>query len=193
MRTVDAMGRVRRRRGATVLLAATLCTLVSLSACSETSEVATSRATSSTVRIAPDDAIGNGDDAVTNGSEANRQLQLAIDKLASSNDVCAILTQRDVKGLELDPTTMASAQARKILSQGVLKVYDHLVAIGDATIKDALRVQRDTYVSVLDIVDRYAIAASSKQSNEEIRAVTSAPQFLAAQQQTATWAATHCN
>ena len=165
--------------------------LVMLVGCSSTSDIATSRATSSTVRIAPDAAL-NGGGGLSSGSEATRQLQAAIDKLAASNDVCAVLTQRDVKGMKLDSTTLASTEARRVLSAGVVKIYNHLVQIGDAAIKGALQVQRDTFVSVLDLVDRYTAASSSKQGNEEIQALTQAPQFLAAQQVVTTWIAGHC-
>ena len=166
--------------------------VITLAGCSSSSDIDTSRATTSTVRIAPDDAL-NGDGGVSGGSEATRQPQSAIDKLAASNDVCAVLTQRDVKGMKLDSTTLASTEARKILSAGVVKIYNHLVLIGDAEIKSALQVQRDTFASVLDLVDRYASASSSKQGNEEIRALTEAPQFLAAQQVVTTWIAGHCH
>ena len=179
----------RSNRASVVLLVASLACVAA--ACSSSSDIATSRQPTSTVRIAPDDAIGNGD-GLTNGSEAIRQIQAMVDKLSQSTDPCGVLTGRDVKGIKLDPTAMASGEARKVVSQGVVKIYNHLVQISDPAIKDALRVQRDTYSQILDVVDRFAAAASSKQGNDEIQALAATPQFLAAQQQVAAWTTTHC-
>ena len=66
------------------------------------------------------------------------------------NDVCAILTQKDIKGLKIDATTLASSSARRTLASGVVQVYDHVIQIvPDPAIKPALEVQKSTFVQVL--------------------------------------------
>src|SRR4051812_44651454 len=110
-------------------------------------------------------------------------MQKIIDRLLASNDACAILTQKDVKGYRIDATTLASSAARQVLARGVIDVYDHLIDIvNDDGIKPALQRQRDTFVQILQIVDRYTANPTSKQGNDQIRALSTGPEFVKAQQ-----------
>ncbi|MFN8053134.1 MAG: hypothetical protein U0Q22_16935 [Acidimicrobiales bacterium] len=180
----------RRRRSLAigVLLAAAV---VAAPACSSTRDLDSADQTGTTIRKLADDLVD--EDPLTGGSAGAKELKKIIDRLVASNDPCAILTQKDIKGYQLDPTTLASSSARQTLAQGVVDVYDHLIKIvPDTTITPALQKQRDTFVQVLGIIDRYAANPTSKQSNDQIQALLTGTDFVQAQNAVSTWTYTNC-
>lgn len=189
----DAAPVTARRRSAplgALLLAGLLVCLVAPS-CSSSRDLVTDRQTGTTIRVLRDD--GSGDDAIAGGSEGARQIQEIIDRLVQSDDACAILTQKDVRGYQIDATTLASSSARRVLTNGVIAVYDHLIKImKDRAVVPALQSQRDTFVQVLDVVDRYAANPTAKQGNEQINALLTGDAFVQAQNQVAVWTSTNC-
>lgn len=170
---------------------ALLAVLALAPACSSTRQLSSDERIPTTIRRLPDD--GDDAEALAGGSEGARQIQEMIDRLLASDDPCAILTQRDVKGFQLDATTLASSSARRVLTKGVVDVYDHLLAlVTDATVRPALQVQRDTFVQVLDLVDRYAANPTSQQGNDQIRALTTGDAFVRAQDVVGGWTVANC-
>ena len=158
--------------------------------CAQTDELAEGRS-STTLRIGEDD-LALGDD-LAGSSAAAGQMQDLVDELLASNNACAILNQQAAGAIKLDPTTMMSSSARRVLAKGIVDIYDHLVTlVDDPAVKPALLVQQATFVEVLDIVDRYADSPSSKRGADEIKALAGAPQFVAASQSVATWVTTNC-
>jgi outer membrane murein-binding lipoprotein Lpp len=173
-------------------LGAVVIPAVLLTGCSSSRDLDASVDLTSTTRKLSDAEIPD-DDALVSGSAAVAALQELIDRLLASNDACAILTQRDIKDAQLDPTTLASSAARKTLTKGVIEVYDHVIAIvTDQAVKVPLRVQRDAFVEVLDVVDRYSTNPTSKDANAEITNITRGPEFVAAQSAVQAWQFANC-
>ena len=163
------------------------------SACSSTKDIESSGETKTTIRDLGGDLV-DPDDSLTGGSAGAKAIQKIIDRLVASNDPCAILTQKDIKGLKIDPTTLASSGVRKVLTQGVIDVYDHVINIvPDPGLKPSLVVQRDTFVQVLDIVERYTANPASKQGNDQITALITADSFVKAQSTVSGWTYTNCS
>lgn len=74
-----------------------------------------------------------------------------------------------------------------------MQIYDHLVdLVSDPTVKPALVVQQRTFAQVLDIVDRYADSPTSDRGADQVQALASTPEFLAASQTVATWITANC-
>jgi hypothetical protein len=180
---------VRRLAALTLALLLAAATAVS---CSESRDLGATGRTKTTIRRVDDPDAD--EDALAGGSAGAREMQKIIDRLVASNDPCAILTQKDVKGYQIDATTLASTATRKVLATGVIDVYDHLVdIIGDPSVRPALEKQRDTFVQVLEIVNRYTANPTSKQGDDQIRALTTGPEFVAAQNAVATWTINNCS
>jgi hypothetical protein len=162
-------------------------------ACASTKDIESSDQTKSTIRDLGGDLV-DPDDVIASGSAGAREIQKIIDRLVASNDACAILTQKDVKGLKIDPTTLASSSARQALTKGVIAVYDHLIDIvPDAAVKPALVTQRDTFVQVLDLVERYTANPTSKQGNDQIQALITGDAFVKAATAVSSWTYANCS
>jgi len=172
-----------------VVAAAVLAAVVAVG-CSRTDEMTQGRS-ETTLRIVDDDVSADGD--LGDASEAARQMQVLVDRLLDSDDACAILTQREAAEVQLDPTVLLSSSARRVLAEGIVAVYQHLVTlVDDPTVKPALVVQQQTFAQVLDIVDRYADSPTSERGADEVQALASTPEFLAASQTVATWVTANC-
>jgi hypothetical protein len=180
-----------RRRALAVALLAVAPLTATMAGCSSTRDLGSEGETKTTIRKIADDAGDEG--ALAGGSQGAKEMQKIINRLLASNDPCAILTQKDVKGFSIDATALASATAREVLARGVIDVYDHLLDIvGDDAIKPALQKQRDTFVEILQIVDRYTANPTSKQGNDQIRALSTGPEFVKAQHDVDNWTYQHC-
>lgn len=162
-------------------------------ACSSSRDIETAGETKTTIRDLGDEDLVD-EDALISGSQGAKEIQKIIDRLVASNDACAILTQKDIKGLNIDATTLASSAARKTLAAGVVKVYDHIIQIvPDAAVKPYLGTQRDTFVQVLDIVERYTANPTSKEGNDQIQALISGDKFVQAQSAVSGWTFSNCS
>ena len=116
------------------------------------------------------------------GAAGIEELQSLFDRFLASDDTCAILTQRDVAENRLDPTLFASPAARRILADGLVQVYDHLIQISDPRITAALAAQKDVFAQVLDVVDRYAANPNNPGATDEIEDLVQSEGFLSASQ-----------
>lgn len=185
------MPRLPRFHSLAALAVLNVAVLVAAPACSSTRDLEAS-APSSTIRDLGNDPLVD-DEGLASGSQGAAEIQKIIDRLVASNDPCAILTQKDIRGLKIDATTLASSSARKTLAAGVVQVYDHVIRIvPDAGIKPSLEVQKSTFVQVLDVVERYTANPTSQEGNDEIRALVTGPDFVKAQTQVANWTNTNC-
>lgn len=174
-------------------LALIVATAVVPVACSSSRDIESAGETKTTIRDLGDDELVD-EEALLSGSQGAKEIQKIIDRLVASNDACAILTQKDIKGLKIDATTLASSSARKTLAAGVVKVYDHIIQIvPDAAIKPYLGTQRDTFVQVLDIVERYTANPTSKEGNDQIEALISGDKFVQAQSAVSGWTYQNCS
>lgn len=161
-------------------------------ACSSTRDLESAEPTGTTIRDLGEELVE--DEALVGGSEGAKEMQRIIDRLLASNDACAILTQKDIKGYKIDATTLASSSARQILANGVVDVYDHLITlVTDPTVKPALQVQRDTFGQVLEIVDRYTANPTSKQGNDQIQALITGETFVRAESAVSAWTFQNCS
>ncbi len=116
------------------------------------------------------------------GAAGIEELQLLFDRLLASDDSCAILTQRDLTENRLDPTLFTSSAARRILADGLVQVYDHLIQISDPRITGALAAQKDVFGQVLDVVDRYAANPNNPGATDEIEKLVQSQGFVSASQ-----------
>lgn len=193
-RTGSASGWTRTVRNGRTWLAVVL-VVVSTGlpvACSSTREIDSADVTKTTIRD-----LGNEDlvdeDGLLSASQGAKEIQRIVDRLVASNDACAILTQKDIKGLKIDATTLASSSARQTLANGVVRVYDHVIQIvPDPAIKPSLGVQRDTFVKVLDVVERYTANPTSKEGNDQIQSLVTSSAFINAQSAVSAWTYQHC-
>ena len=97
---------------------------------------------------------------------------------------------------DLDIETVATpwTEAVSRLAAGVVKVYDHIIQIvPDAAVKPYLGTQRDTFVQVLDIVERYTANPTSKEGNDQIEALISGDKFVQAQSAVSGWTYQNCS
>ena len=186
------------RRGRTglgrryAILATALTLLVATVGCSSSRDVAYDETTPTTIRRLP--GAGLDEANLAGGSAAAKDMQRVIDRLVASNDPCAILTQKEVKGYQIDPSSLASSDVLEVLANGVIDIYDHLVVIvPDPGVVPALRTQRDTFVRVLDVVDRYAANPTSKDGTTQIRSLTQGSDFVKAGSTVSAWTYSHCS
>jgi hypothetical protein len=161
------------------------------SGCSRTTDLGSDDATTTTVRHAattdPLDA-----QALETGKAAVDKLQGIINGMLASNDTCAILTQKDVPKNQLDPSLLTSSSARKVLSDGLIKVFDHLIQIGPAELKTAFTDQQTIFSQVLGVVNQYANDPSSSQATEQISTLVQSPGYIGAQAQITAWVSANC-
>jgi hypothetical protein len=137
--------------------------------CSQATDLTSDAPTTTAPKSATTDPLDQGGDQLN--SAGIDQLQRLIDRLLASNDPCAILTQRDVRGNQLDPTIFTSAAARASLAKGVVDVYDHLIQISPVSIRQPLLDQKGVFVQVLGIVNQYADNPNDKGATEKINAL----------------------
>jgi hypothetical protein len=129
---------------------------------------------------------------LASGAAGVEELQRLFDRLLASNDACAILTQRDVAENRLDPTVFTDPGARRMLADGLVRVFDHLIAITPPTITAALQAEKDVFSQVLEVVDRYASNPNNPGATDEIEVLVNSQQFLAAGQQISQFVSTSC-
>jgi hypothetical protein len=159
--------------------------------CSRTTDLGTDTATTTTVRhAATTDPLDK--QSLETGQAAIAKLQAIVNGMLASNDVCAILTQKDVPKNQLDPSLLTSASARKVLSNGLIKVFDHLIAIGPAELQQAFTDQKQIFSQVLTVVNQYANDPSSSQATEQISTLVQSPGYIAAQAQVTAWVSQNC-
>ena len=80
-----------------------------------------------------------------------------------------------------------------MLAQGIVDIYGQLIeTINDPSIRPSLVVQRDTYVGVLGIINRYSNSAASDDGNAEIDSLIQDEDFLAAQNAVGDWVFRNC-
>lgn len=166
-------------------------TLSALAACSTTDEISfdpTGPPASSTTTIDPLDA-----DPLSTGAAGISELQGILDKLVALPDTCSILAQKEIQENRLDPTLFTTAAARQVLAEGLVKVFDHLITISDPSLTSAFEAEKTAFSSVLDVVDRYSSNPSNTKATDEINTLVSAPGFLTAQTQIASWLAANCS
>jgi hypothetical protein len=177
------------------LILATLAALAaSPAACSRSTDIpSVARPTTTTTRTpSTTDPLDADAEAVASGSEAVAKLRSIVDGMLASTDPCAILTQRDLDANQLDPSIFSSSGARKVVTSGLIDVYDHLIAISPPEITAPLTAQKAVFVDVLGVVDRYALGGSDARATEQINALVSAPGYLAAQAQLTAWVSANC-
>lgn len=146
----------------------------------------------STTTRAPSTTDPLDSDALVSGSQAVAELQALVDSMLASNDPCAVLTQRDIEANNLDPSLFTSAAARRIVTKGLIDVYDHLIAISPPTLTNALTAQKAVLVEVLAVVEQYANDPDNTKATKQINSLVSAPGYLAAQSQLTSWVSANC-
>ena len=179
-----------RRLGGAALAAALLAT-----GCASTRELSADQRTETTIRRLPDDELLN-EAALETGSAATRSIDAIVAKLLASNDPCAILTQQEIKGYNVDATALAGSAVRRSMARGVVSVYNHTINVVPQTEEQliaALRVQRDTFVQVLDVVDRYSANPASRQGNQQIESLVRSDQFVKASEAVNGWIYQNCS
>ncbi len=129
---------------------------------------------------------------LASGAAGLEELQRIFDRLLASNDPCAILTQQDLAENRLDPTVFTDPAARRLLADGLVRVFDHLISISPPTITSALEAERDVFSDVLEVVDRYATNPTGAGATDEIEVLVNSQQFLAAGQQISQFVSTSC-
>jgi len=129
---------------------------------------------------------------LASGAAGVEELQRLFDRLLASNDPCAILTQRDVAENRLDPTVFTDPGARRVLADGLVRVFDHLISIAPPTITAALQAEKDVFSQVLEVVDRYATNPNDPGATDEIEVLVNSQQFLASGQQISQFVSTSC-
>ena len=159
--------------------------------CSRSTDIGTENVSSTTVRhSATTDPLDA--QALETGKQAVDKLQGIIDSMLASNDTCAILTQKDVPKNQLDPSLLTSSSARRVLSDGLVKVFDHLIQIGPAELKPAFTDQKAIFGQVLTVVNQYANDPSGSKATEQIGALVQSPGYIAAQAQITAWVSANC-
>ncbi len=150
-------------------------------ACSTTTELTSDPPTTTNPPKAATDPL---DDIATSAGQAGLdQLQDLLDRLLASNDPCAILTQRDVRENQLDPTLFTTSAARQVLAAGLVDVYDHLIQISPESIRQALADQKAVFAQVLEVVDSYATNPNDPTATGRIDELMDQPGMVTAQQE----------
>lgn len=179
------------RRAPVTFVAVALVVLGAASgACSRSTDIEGSPVTTTEKAPATTDPLDS--DALISGSEAVAELQALVDSMLATKDPCAVLTQRDIEANRLDPSLFTSAAARRVVTEGLIDVYDHLISISPAAITSALQAQKVVLVDVLAVVDRYTTDPSGSKATKEIDSLVSSPGFLAAQSQITAWVSANC-
>jgi hypothetical protein len=148
--------------------------------CSQTQDLSSGAVTTTTPKPSTTDVLdGNG----ANASAGIDQLQTLVARLLASNDTCAILTQRDVRANQLDPTLFTSSSSRQVLAQGVVQIYDHLLDISPVAIRGPLQSEKDVFAQVLAVVNRFADNPTDQTATQQIDDLLKTPTMVNAQQQ----------
>ncbi len=147
--------------------------------CSQTTDLSSDAVTTTNPKPATTDVVDGQSGNESAGIDA---LQTLVDRLLASNDTCAILTQRDVRANQLDPTLFTSSNSRQVLARGVVQIYDHLIQISPVAIRKALQDEKDVFAQVLDVVDRYAQNPNDKNATTQIDSLLKQPGMVTAQQ-----------
>ncbi len=132
------------------------------------------------------------DASYDSGAEGIARLQALIKKLLDDDDVCSVLQQRSAPSNQLDPSLFLSPEARQVLTKGLVDVMDHLITISDPRLHSAFQTQKDAFVKVLDVVDRFANNPNDPRSTAAIQTLVQAPDFVAAQGQISSWVSANC-
>ncbi len=183
------VGRARR-----VLIGAILVALGAAPlACSRSTDIEGGIRATTTTSKSPGTTDPLDAEALASGSEAIRKLQSIIDGMLASNDPCAILTQRDIEENQLDPSIFTSSSARKVVTAGLVDVYDHLIAISPPQITSPLTAQKAVLVEILGVVEQFASSGGDDtRATRQINSLVSAPGYLAAQAQLTAWVSANC-
>lgn len=185
-RTLTPMSRLRRLS----IVALTACVATVGASCTRSEEIppyADEGLVRETTTIDPLDGA-----ELASGAAGVEELRALFDRLLASKDACAILTQRDLEENRLDPTLFTNAEARRVLADGLVKVYDHLIAISPSQVTPALQAQKDVFSQVLGVVDRYAANPNNPGATAEIETLVNAEGFIVAGQQISQYVATAC-
>ena len=183
MRRLVSSSSLARSASGRVLALVVIATVVVLvgSGCSRTTELDTAAITTTAPPKVEADPLD--DDVIAAGSAGVQQLQDLLDRLLASNDTCTILTQRDVRENQLDPTLFTSSAAREVLAQGLIQVFDHLIRISPVAIRQPLEDEKAVFTQVLTVVDQYANNPNAPDATEAISDLLEAPGFVQAQAQ----------
>lgn len=173
-----------------LVLALAVAVVGSAVSCSRSTEIEGTPVTTTEKAPRPTDPLES--DALVTGSEAVAQLQALVNSMLATQDPCAVLTQRDIEANRLDPSLFTSAAARRVVTKGLIDVYDHLISISPAAITSALQAQKSVLLEVLAVVDQYANDPSGTKATKEINRLVSAPGYLAAQTQLTSWVSANC-
>lgn len=177
----------RRFAAAWALLVVLLTTLVLGCSTSREIDVRAESGQTTTTEEPIDDA------SYDSGAEGIERLRALIKKLLADDDVCSVLQQRSAPSNQLDPSLFLSPTARQVLTKGLVDVMDHLIAISDPSLHGAFKTQKDAFVQVLDVVDRFANNPNDPRSTAAIQTLVQAPDFVAAQGQISSWVSSNCH
>jgi hypothetical protein len=158
--------------------------------CSQSTDLSSGPVTTTTPKSSTTDPL----DGSAGGSSAGiDQLQTLVARLLASNDTCAILTQRDVRANQLDPTLFTSSNSRQVLAQGVVNIYNHLIDISPVAIRGALQDEKDVFAQVLQVVDQYADNPTDQGATQQIDNLLKQPGMVTAQQQLNDFVENNCS
>lgn len=179
-----------RRRPLRALLAGALCVTVLAAGCRTSREIPPYADEGFHRPTTTQDPLEDAE--LASGAAGMEELQRIFDRLLASNDPCAILTQKDLAENRLDPTVFTDPAARRLLADGLVRVFDHLIAISPSSITAALEAERDVFSDVLEVVDRYATNPTGAGATDEIEVLVNSQEFLAAGQQISQFVSTSC-
>lgn len=161
--------------------------------CTRTRDVDLSDTTSTTIRRISDDRLADAGSVAS--AEAVGQVQALVNRLLGVDDPCAILNENAFQDYTLDGSSLASSAVRRALSSGVTAVYNHtinLIPQDDSTMIAALRVQRETLIDVLDVVDRYATNPTSNEAANQVRTLVTGEEFVKSAEVISLWLGSNC-
>ena len=190
-RTLGRVMHLRARALVTVAAVLAACSMVS-AGCSRTSDLGSIDETTTIARH-PSTTDPLDSQPLDTGRAAVQQLQAIINTMLASNSVCDILTQKDVPKGQLDPSLLTSSTARTALSDGLVKMFDHLVQIGPPELTGAFTAQKQIFTQVLAVVNQYANDPGNSQVTEQINTIVESPGYLAAQAQITAWVGANCH
>jgi hypothetical protein len=189
-RTSRTLGSVLRPRLHWLTFAAVAAVLVT-TGCSRSTDLGTDDATTTSARhSATTDPLDN--EQVASGKAAVDKLNGIINTMLASNDPCVILTQKDVPRNQLDPSLLTTSGARKALSNGLIKVFDHLIQVGPTPLVSAYQAQKQIFSEVLAVVDQYSNDPTGTKATEQISKLIESPGYIAAQAQITGWVNANC-